>query len=689
LYSNSTNSDSFKFNNLTWNDSSAPTEIKISNNVLVGNVEEVLTLIQNNMLINSIIVLTSLKDPSNTKSFRVNGQISSTSAEFIVPVEQLSTLTSPTNPPVPADYFYIDIFVAGPSNDIILKYSADTTTSTGTTSQYFETNSSWTGNATQLAISKTAVLGNVDAILSTVKDRNLTNTVIEFRYSNNQQIFRAFRVNSFASDANNSFVINVTQLTGNPTVPGFTVGNNDFFYVRIIIGASGSSGSSGISGSSGTSGTGFQTVEGGEVSNRVLLSTGNVNTAKTSIHMNVGTSDPNAPLDNLRTRLEFSGSIRANAFTGSLDGFATSGSIVQVYSSAGTYTPPNWAKRITVIAVGAGGGGGGGCSNSSFNTAFWRTGGGGGAGGSVVVGSFEVSDMITGLSTTTQRTWTITVSDGGNGGSAGVGQSNGQPGVAGGWASFYNTNRPTATVAAPGGLGGAGGIQTSSGTYQPYVSGGAVRNVDSPNFYAGGPGGQGVATRNYGSSGTADDRLAVNPSGIGTINTNWNAAALPFSGSLPHNGTLQLPSAIAPTGGGGGGGYARAGSTSTDTGTLGQWGGGGGAILQQNPLNPSANQPVVPGVIRPSTTSTSLTGIFNNWSQGNSGGTVGINTTNNQSIFWQNMRFGLGGVGGVPGFFAQVGSQPGGGGGGGAGGQGTGQNGARGGAGMVIVITEH
>jgi hypothetical protein len=680
----------------------------MSDTAFAGTIEGPMGVISDYVLTNSIIVLTSTLDSRVFKVLKVVGEIQFINNSYVIPVEQLYTNSGALPDPVQNDKFHVDFAIAGVQSDVKMIYdNVLTGTNANAAQKYFKFNRSWTtlsGNDNTLNISKTTLFGDVVSPIETIRNLSgviLRNTLIEIRKLTDDAIFATFRVNANSVISDVSTYYSITNLTlvskdGNDQI------KDELYYVKFVMagvsgtngtsgsaGSSGSSGSSGTSGTSGSSGTGFQTVEGGENANRVLLSTGNVNTAKISDSMRVSLTDPNAPSTPTRIRLEFTGSIRANAFTGSLDGFATSGSIVQVYGSSGTYTPPDWAKRITVIAVGAGGGGGGGCSNSSFNSAFWRTGGGGGAGGSVVVGSFEVSDMISGLSTTTQRTWTITVSDGGNGGSAGVGQSNGQPGVAGGWASFYNTNRPTATVAAPGGLGGAGGIQTSSGTYQPYVSGGAVRNVNSPNFYAGGPGGQGVATRNYGSSGTANDRLAVNPSGTGTIDTNWNAAALPFSGSLPHNGTLQLPSAIAPTGGGGGGGYARAGSTSTDTGTLGQWGGGGGAILQQNPLNPSANQPVVPGVIRPSTTSTSLTGIFNNWSQGNSGGTVGINTTNNQSIFWQNMRFGLGGVGGVPGFFAQVGAQPGGGGGGGAGGQGTGQNGARGGAGMVIVITEH
>ena len=79
--------------------------------------------------------------------------------------------------------------------------------------------------------------------------------------------------------------------------------------------------------------------------------------------------------------LDITGRVRANSFTGSLEGFATSGSIVQVWDVPGTYsnypgqsgggtqfgyTPPSWAKRITVIAVGAGGGGGGGSSHQNF-----------------------------------------------------------------------------------------------------------------------------------------------------------------------------------------------------------------------------------------------------------------------------------------------------------------------------------
>jgi hypothetical protein len=149
----------------------------------------------------------------------------------------------------------------------------------------------------------------------------------------------------------------------------------------------------------------------------------------------------------------------------------------------------------------------------------------------------------------------------------------------------------------------------------------------------------------------------------------------------------MIPSAIAPTGGGGGGGYAKSTATGQQStplsGTAGI-GGNGGGILKQNPVSPSANQTVVPGVIG----YTGFDSIVNELNI-NKTSSVSIFNTNDSHVFWNNIRFGIGGIGGTPGRFGQVGGFPGGGGGGGAGGGGTGQPGARGGNGMVIVITEH
>ena len=399
--------------------------------------------------------------------------------------------------------------------------------------------------------------------------------------------------------------------------------------------------------------------------------------------MNIGANDPNAPLDTLRTRLEFSGSIRANAFTGSLDGFATSGSIVQVWSTPETYgstsgqymgyIPPNWAKRVTVICVGAGGGGGAGASQ--FPTlGTWRSGGGGGAGGSVTVSSFEVSDMIAGTTTIAQRTWTIFVPNRAPGGTVSQTQTaaggNGDPGGA---AGFYNSTKKAFSVFAAGGAGGRGAPSPSTnGALQPYVAGGDVRGITSPNHYLGGPGGQGVSTRNITAGAIQAERWALLPNGSSS-GVSFDAASLPYSGSLPNNNSFQIPSAIAPTGGGGGGGFAR---TFIGQGNSPR-GGNAGGVLKQNPTS-GTGQNVVPGV------------VYENVVNNNTANNQTQAGTNNQHVFWNNIRMGLGGQGGVPGHsFPQVGGFPGGGGGGGGGGLGAGQNGTSGGSGMVIVITEH
>ncbi|MDP3405628.1 MAG: DUF2793 domain-containing protein [Brevundimonas sp.] len=225
--------------------------------------------------------------------------------------------------------------------------------------------------------------------------------------------------------------------------------------------------------------------------------------------------------------------------------------------SSGNFVPPDWARLITVVAVGGGGGGGTGNAGASGT----RAGGGGGGGGGLSMATWRLEDLTGPLVLTigaggapSAAGGATAVTAGGitlltaRGGGAGTGSSAGAAGAglnggnAGGASSTTQTAASGASLtgpAAPGGGGGGGGLD-AAGTARAGGTGGTGGILTSP--ASGGTGGAGVA----GSAGT-----------------------------MP-------PSAVSACGGGGGGGGASAagaGHNGGAGGIHGAGGGGGGAGL--------------------------------------------------------------------------------------------------------------
>jgi hypothetical protein len=417
------------------------------------------------------------------------------------------------------------------------------------------------------------------------------------------------------------------------------------------------------------------------------MSTGNTNTAKTGSGASgdfVVTHEAND-----KSFLDITGRVRADSFTGSflgdLTGFATSGSIVQIYTiqpgsnslDNATYSwiKPSWAKRIKVILIGGGGGGGGG--SKSTTSSVWKMGGGGGAGGNVTIGDFEAWQL--------PSTMSVQVGFGGAGGSgAFIDPSGGGHGVNGGDSVVFNSPglSPRVSLKAMGGLGGAGGVANATlGTsLQPFVSGGAARGIQSPFTAIGGPGGFGWSTP--GNTNATGSNIGLN--GATSINYyTGNAPSLPYSGSLPWNRSMIIPSALAPTGGGGGGGFP-----ANNIGASAN-GGRGGSILPFNPFgtaDDAQNINVVPGLIQANSQGAGYENNFNT-----TAGAASVTSSVSASAYGTTV--GVGGAGGsltivnLP----QIGGRfGGGGGGGGASNSATNaQNGAKGGNGVIVIITEH
>jgi len=223
-------------------------------------------------------------------------------------------------------------------------------------------------------------------------------------------------------------------------------------------------------------------------------------------------------------------------------------------AASGGYAPPDWARLVTVVALGGGGGGGTGASGASGA----RSGGGGGGGGGLSAETWRVEDLPgalavaigTGGASGGSGGATIVTVGGitlltARGGEAGTGTS---PGAGGAGLSGGNAGGPTSTTetaatggalvcpAGPGGGGGGGGLD----------AGGTA--------HAGGAGGTGGVLTCPGAGGA----------GGGVAGTAGAAPALTVSAS---------------GGGGGGGGAAAsgAGHAGGPGGAHGAGGGGGGA----------------------------------------------------------------------------------------------------------------
>jgi hypothetical protein len=236
-------------------------------------------------------------------------------------------------------------------------------------------------------------------------------------------------------------------------------------------------------------------------------------------------------------------------------------------------------KLATIILVGAGGGGGAGSKITQTNRSI--SGGGGGAGGSVFRFDIRPSQL-------SSLSFDIGVGIPGNGGSTDLGKN--PNGTDGGLTWIQFTSPQLSRRFAYGGHGGRAGVigDPNDVKYDYYAQGGSVHNSvkEVENYYIGGPGGVGKSTATYlihdyfylqRTAGAFDQRIMtqVNSSipannydfklygWLGMLDKSGNVVPPNTAHYLPFyypyapglNGTKNLPSDVAPTGGGGGGGY--------------------------------------------------------------------------------------------------------------------------------------
>jgi len=245
---------------------------------------------------------------------------------------------------------------------------------------------------------------------------------------------------------------------------------------------------------------------------------------------------------------------------------------VETFNSSGTFSVPSGVTAVNVLAVAGGGGGG------------YDVGGGGGAGGLIYRPAFPV---------TPGGTVTVTVGDGGNGGTSASGDpyfsnTNGQDSVfgtltaKGGGGGGSGAGSGTHNPGRPGGSAGAGGWRASpTGTAlqptQPGDSGNygfgnvAGQPAGDAHRVAGGGGGAGAAGDQAGPTDQAGD------GGIGKAYTIADGTtSVYYAGGGAGGG--QSSGQLGGTGGQGGGGNG-AGNNQPGTyqpGTANRGGGGGG-----------------------------------------------------------------------------------------------------------------
>ena len=256
---------------------------------------------------------------------------------------------------------------------------------------------------------------------------------------------------------------------------------------------------------------------------------------------------------------------------------AAKNTVVELFTSSGTWTKPTGAVAVRVRCVGPGGSGGAGALGASPTNAL--SGGGGGSSGGTSEMVFDAADLT--------ATVTVTI---GAGGAASSGQTSsstaGANGSAGTPATSFGTylsgGRGAGGTGGGVGTAGAGGTISTSGFgygMQTGVAGGAGSALGA----AGAAGGSG------GSAGGGGGGGGINAAG--TVATAGGGGGISFSGGLTGGsagsaavGGDGVASGIRGpgTGGGGGGAGLAAGGNGYNGGTGGVYGaggGGGGAAL--------------------------------------------------------------------------------------------------------------
>ena len=249
--------------------------------------------------------------------------------------------------------------------------------------------------------------------------------------------------------------------------------------------------------------------------------------------------------------------------------------IVQTFSTVGTFTwtKPANAKTVHVLAIGGGGGGGGG---ARYNSGTACAGGGGGGGGGMWDGIIDASLI--------SDTVSVTVGGGGTGGAGAVLIGAGIGGNSGTLSKFDNYVQVTGGV-----NGGGGNVTTSSGgaggTYSGSTGGGGG---------LGATGAGGTQTNRGGSGGGGGGGVSITPAVFNGGVGGYGAAGLvaggtsgggsaAASGNPGGNGTYTgvIASSVSSAGGGGGSSTFSTGSGGNggNGGGYGTGGGGGGATI--------------------------------------------------------------------------------------------------------------
>ncbi len=210
-------------------------------------------------------------------------------------------------------------------------------------------------------------------------------------------------------------------------------------------------------------------------------------------------------------------------------------------TASGAFTPPDWARVLTVTALGGGGGGGAG----TFGSSGLRQGGGGGGGGGLSQAVWRVEDLPTSLVVALGAAGAAGASggdteikaagvqllkafgggagqagaSGGAAGVAGAGLAGGNPGGSASAAATAATGESLISAAAGGGGGGGGGLD-ASGVARAGGAGGAGGVLASP----GGGGGAGA-----GSAGSGPTTL-MSASGGGGGGGGATASGVGFNG---------------------------------------------------------------------------------------------------------------------------------------------------------------
>ncbi|MES2860977.1 MAG: DUF2793 domain-containing protein [Pseudomonadota bacterium] len=231
---------------------------------------------------------------------------------------------------------------------------------------------------------------------------------------------------------------------------------------------------------------------------------------------------------------------------------------VQV-SSGGAFTSPDWARVMTVVALGGGGGGGTG----AFGASGVRPGGGGGGAGGLSGATWRLEDL--------PGAFAIAIGAGGAAGAAG-----GDTVISRGGVTLLTAKGGSAgDNGSSGGVGGAAGLGVSGGNAGGATSTTATASSGGMSACPAGPGGGGGGG-GLDAAGVAREGGSGGAGGAMTCPGLGGAGGTSANGS---NGSAPSSSTSAAGGGGGGGGAATsgAGHVGGAGGGKGAGGGGGGA----------------------------------------------------------------------------------------------------------------